>query len=104
MGAGSVGTADVVVEADLFSVRSGKAVIGDLSPYRFAVLEFDCCIAIIVVFADRVSRFTAEDAADLVTLSAARWKRLVVPRGLPPTRGAKKGILAGENILRICGR
>ena len=71
MGADSRGATDVVIDTDFFSVRSTEATVGDLRPRWLAIREFGCRVPVGVMFADRVVEFTAEDAADRVTLSAA---------------------------------
>ena len=104
MGADSRGSADVVIDTDLLPVWSREAVtaVGYFRPGWLAISEFCCCSAsITVVFADSVLRFTAKDAADRVTLSAALRKWQVVISGtLPTTRRWAKKILTGWDIFR----
>ena len=83
MGADGVLSPDVVVNAEFFPIRTADGVVvSGLRPCWLAVSEFRCGDTIAIMLADGVVQFTAEDAADWVTWSAAMEKGLVVRRHL----------------------
>jgi hypothetical protein len=107
MGAGSAGSPDVVINADLFPVWSTEATIGDLGPGRFAIREFCRCATVVIVLANGMVQFTAEDAADRVTLSAALRKWLVMPvvaGSLSTSRWARRPVLTRQSVFGKNGR
>ena len=74
MGPSNRDSADVEVDANFFAVWGAESAIGDLRPSWFTVREFRCSVSIVIMFADCMVQFTAEDAAKLVTRFAAVWK------------------------------
>ena len=60
--------ADVVIDANFFPIWSTEGSVGNLCPCWLAIREFCNGASVSVVFADRVVQFTAEYAADRVTM------------------------------------